>query len=168
MDTELGYLLCEVTGEELESVLKPRVSMEKSRPYNGRYLALADSLSRKGAYGNAMNAYGEVLKKNPGNIDARLGMGMLYVREAQLDEAKKEFQLVLKSSPGNPVALKGMGEVFLLKGDLEKAENFLLRAISANYMKGGIFCVMGDLYEKKGDLRKALDYYKKGCREGLK
>jgi tetratricopeptide (TPR) repeat protein len=168
VDAQLGYLLGEMSKEELDRVLNFQVTVPVIDQTTERYLSLADHLRKRGWYDSAMNSYQEALKNDPASTEAHLGMGMIYLDQKKPDKAGEAFQFVLKNNPDNLGALKGMGQVYLLKGEIDKAEVLLQRVISSNYLDEDILYVMGELYEKKGNHKEAMRYYKKNCQQLLR
>jgi peroxiredoxin len=168
VDAELGSLLGEITKEELESVLSFRGATPDIDQTTDRYLSLAEHLRKRGWYDSAMNSYQEALKNDPASIQARLGMGMIYLDQKKPDKAGEAFQFVLKNNPENPAALKGMGQIYLLRGELDKAESLLKQVLASNYVDDDILYVLGELYEKKGNHIEAMRYYKKNCQRLLR
>lgn len=161
ISAELAYVLGDISKDELEKVLHPTVQPSAVSEKKERYLSLAESLRKRGSYDNAMDAYQEVLKDDPGSQEAHLGLGTIYIKKMEADKAEEAFQFVLGKNPDDPAARKGMAEVYLLKGNVDGAEDLLQKLTASGYVDEDIFFVMGELYEKKGNFKEAMYYYKK-------
>lgn len=85
--------------------------------------------------GNAKDAAAEVehiLRLRPGNREAMLRLGSLYLRLDRMDEAGRLARAVLKLRPGDPDASHIQGVVSLQRGDYATAAALLRRALEAN------------------------------------
>ncbi|WP_207683136.1 tetratricopeptide repeat protein [Desulfonema magnum] len=72
-------------------------------------------------YNEAIPLYKEYLAENPDSAEARLNMGIAYLKTGFADAAIAEFETVLKSSPNHPDAVLYMGLAHLSKGKLDEA-----------------------------------------------
>lgn len=168
VDAELGFLLGEVKKEELESVMHPKAAAPKTNGKAERIFSLAENLKKRGFYDSAMNSYKQVLNMNPDLKEAHIGMGIIYLKKAEIEKAEKEFQVVLEKAPDDPAALKGIAQVHFLRGEIDMAEDLLKKVILSNYVDDDIYYVMGEIYEKQGKLKEAISFYKKNCQKLLR
>jgi tetratricopeptide (TPR) repeat protein len=69
------------------------------------------------------------LKLNPSNIEARDHLGVCYLMQGKLDDAKRCFDEMLKYCPYDNKALRNMARVYLAKNDSSTANSYLERII---------------------------------------
>src|SRR4051794_22702191 len=65
-------------------------------------VALARTLEARGEAGEAMQAYAEALKKDPGRADACVRLAILSARQGQFAESAEYYGRALKLQPENP------------------------------------------------------------------
>ena len=66
----------------------------------------------RGNYSGAIAAYREALRQNQLLPDVYLGLGMLYRREGNLQEAMKAYQKALTLQPNYAAALVHLGYIY--------------------------------------------------------
>lgn len=86
-------------------------------------------------YNTALSKYKEVLKLNPENPEVSVNIGMLYLKQSQVDNAYFYLKETLKYYPNHTNALLALGSINQDKGDLEGAlTNYRLSSkVSCNY-----------------------------------
>lgn len=92
-------------------------------------LELGALLNAAGAMDQAVQPYLEVLKSEPKNVAARLGLADSYLSSSRLEESKAIYLDLASENPGNVDVQLGLGECALHEGDLETAFNALSAAI---------------------------------------
>jgi len=80
---------------------------------------------------DALRAYDEALALDPDNLEAQLGVGMLFVRTYQTADARDAFRQILERRPGNPRALLGMALAAQVEGS-GQAGDFVDQALETN------------------------------------
>src|SRR3984957_16730420 len=78
----------------------------------------------------ALEAYENLLKSSPGDVDVQYELGDLYLQNGEYDKARAEFTGVLKSDPKNMKALWRLGVVDNLTGNPQAALDSLTRGSS--------------------------------------
>jgi tetratricopeptide (TPR) repeat protein len=78
----------------------------------------------------ALEAYENLLKSSPGDVDVQYELGDLYLQNGEYDKARAEFTGVLKSDPKNIKALWRLGVVDNLTGNPQAALDSLTRGSS--------------------------------------
>jgi tetratricopeptide (TPR) repeat protein/predicted Ser/Thr protein kinase len=78
----------------------------------------------------ALEAYENLLKSAPGDVDVQYQLGDLYLQNGEYDKARAEFTGVLKSDPKNIKALWRLGVVDNLTGNPQAALDSLTRGSS--------------------------------------
>ena len=80
---------------------------------------------------DALRAYDEALALDPDNLDAQVGIGLLFVRTYQTADARDVFRQVLERQPGYPPAFLGMGLAAQVEGSAQAGE-FVDQALDIN------------------------------------
>lgn len=83
------------------------------------------SLFRLGRIADARGAFGTVAHGAPDHAGAATGLGYCALRDAQFEEAQRQFQMALAKEPQNADALGGLGLAFYRTGRLADAEKYL-------------------------------------------
>jgi len=71
----------------------------------------------------AMDMFKKSLNRDPGNITARMNLGVSYLKYRQLSAAAVQFERVLKVMPSHADALLHLAIIKAAKGDLNDAED---------------------------------------------
>jgi tetratricopeptide (TPR) repeat protein len=58
----------------------------------------------RGSLGGAARNYYRILQKEENNVDATLGLGLVFLKQGRSDMARKSFERVLKLQPNHPLA----------------------------------------------------------------
>ena len=80
---------------------------------------------------DALRTYDEALALDPDNLEAHLGIGMLFVRTYQTTDAREAFGEVLSRRSSDPRALLGMALAAQVEGSAQAGE-FADRALEVN------------------------------------
>ena len=83
-------------------------------------------------------------------------LGMVYMEEGNVAEARRCFASALQLEPNNPDVNYNAGVAAMAEGDLKKAEEHLGKAAGTQANLGA---AMGPLYTMKGDYKKASGAY---------
>jgi tetratricopeptide (TPR) repeat protein/predicted Ser/Thr protein kinase len=78
----------------------------------------------------ALEAYENILKSSPGDVDVQYELGNLYLQNGEYDKARAEFKGVLQTDPKNIRALWSLGVVDNLTGNPQAALDSLTRGSS--------------------------------------
>jgi tetratricopeptide (TPR) repeat protein len=151
-------------GKAMEYFQKAVGSKEKGWRI-GTYLGMAWVRANEGRHKEAIELYKEVLKSEPLNILALLGMGNAYNWLGDYSEAERYFQKVLDIDKDNEYALAELGTVYLNKGDSRRSEQLFSQSIRIN--NTNYTCPyegLGLLYLKQGDTKKAEESFLKAIR----
>ena len=70
-------------------------------------------------------------KVSPREPNLHFGLGYLYWRSHQYDEAKREFETELALDPNNAQALTYLGDIEMKRNNLDTALSFLRKAVQA-------------------------------------
>ena len=83
-------------------------------------------------------------------------LGMVYMEEGNVAEARRCFQNALQIAPNNPDVNYNAGVAAMAEGDLKKAEEHLGKAAGT---EANLAAAMGTLYTMKGDYKAARSAY---------
>ena len=83
-------------------------------------------------------------------------LGMVYMEEGNVAEARRCFQKALQIAPNNPDVNYNAGVAAMAEGDLKKAEEHLGKAAGT---EANLAAAMGTLYTMKGDYKAARSAY---------
>ena len=83
-------------------------------------------------------------------------LGMVYMDEGNVPEARRCFQNALQIEPNNPDVNYNAGVAAMADGDLAKAEEYLGKAAGT---QANLSAAMGTLYTMKGDYKNARSAY---------
>lgn len=83
-------------------------------------------------------------------------LGMVYMEEGNVAEARRCFQNALQIAPNNPDVNYNAGVAAMAEGDLKKAEEHLGKAAGT---EANLAAAMGTLYTLKGDYKAARGAY---------
>lgn len=83
-------------------------------------------------------------------------LGMVYLQESNIAEARRSFQNALQLEPNNPDVNYNAGVAAMADGDLKKAEEHLGKAAGT---QANLSAAMGTLYTLKGDYKSARSAY---------
>ncbi|MEX0935678.1 MAG: tetratricopeptide repeat protein, partial [Gemmatimonadota bacterium] len=75
-----------------------------------------------GLYGDALRAFDESIAADPDNLDAHVGVGMLFLQTYNLPDARASFREALNRRRDHPPALLGMALAAQLENSPEAAE----------------------------------------------
>ena len=134
----------------------------------GRYLERAQESLREGNYDEARLRFGKVLKREPGNVAARLGNATTWRLAGAYDKADAEIEELLKAHPGDRGGLVAKARLALLRGRLAEARDLAQAAIGKGSGEGpdldGLTAriLLAEALARRGkrdEARTALDFF---------
>ncbi|HEY9712151.1 MAG TPA: tetratricopeptide repeat protein, partial [Chroococcales cyanobacterium] len=160
----------------LMSVPADAAKTVKRHIYKGRVSASilsADRLLVKGKYDQAADHYRTILKRNPNDVNAKVGLGMALAEQFKLDGADEQFDKVLAADSSNPGAHAGKAMVLLARlqssantirknrdSILKEAESETQKALDADQQMPEAHYTMGMIYKEQGRYGEAADQFK--------
>ncbi len=81
-------------------------------------------------YANAIKEFGEALSAQPNNVDLLLGMGSVYRRQGDFENALKQFRLAQQIDPRSPAMVGNLAETEIFMRNYSDARLALDRAIA--------------------------------------
>src|ERR1700733_12208856 len=122
----LGYQ----SDAEQSSIRALNLAQNQNLPLPEKYLISASNARVMKDNKKAVEAYENLSKSLPGDIDVQYELGVLYLQSGQYDKARAEFAGVLKTDPKNIKALWSLGVVDNLTGNPQAALDSLTRGDS--------------------------------------
>ena len=105
--------------------------------------------------------YLEALKLNAGVLAAYDGLGKIYVKRQEWDQARETFEYVTKNWPQHDQAFALLALVEEIAGNLAKAKNLYLHALSINNQVLEYHLNLSEVYQSLGDNEKSLSSLQK-------
>ncbi|MFB9245162.1 tetratricopeptide repeat protein [Massilia antarctica] len=106
---------------------------------------------------SARQSYQSVLRQDPNNRDALLGMAALAARDNQAEQAAGIYARLLDLDPNDTDALAGLTSV--RQGDPSQSEGRLRRVVERNPESGPLLFALGNLYARQGRWPEAQQHY---------
>ena len=100
--------------------------------------------------------YKKATEQFPNDLRGFNNLGMVYLEEGNVAEARRCFQNALQIEPNNPDVNYNAGVAAMADGDLQKAEEHLGKAAGT---QANLAAAMGTLYTMKGDYKAARGAY---------
>jgi eukaryotic-like serine/threonine-protein kinase len=115
---------------EQSSIRAVNLAQHQNLPLPEKYLINASNARIMKDNKKAMEAYENLLKSLPGDVDARYQLGVLYLQNGEYDKARAAFAEVLKNDPKNIKALWQTGVVGTLTGNPQAALDALTQGLT--------------------------------------
>lgn len=93
----------------------------------------------------AEKKYIAAIRLDPKNADAYLGLGDVYRKQGQMDEARETYQFVVQLQPANDEACMKLGDLFEEEGKKEDAIVWYEKAVLINDSKASRFAKLAEL-----------------------
>jgi tetratricopeptide (TPR) repeat protein len=127
-------------------------------------LLSAKSYAADGKDKEAIAAYQEALKLDPGRLGIHLAIGQIYEGQLHWAPAVEEYQAELALDSDNAMALVHLGHALTEARDPERAIQALDRLLESNPTDGKAYADLGKAWTLKGDRRKAIAAYEQALR----
>lgn len=114
---------------EAATVLQRRLRLPNANAF--LWSQYGDALDGAGRTPEALEAYGKAVKLDPESTITRYGLGYLYWKLYQYDDAERELLEVLRRAPKDPRASFTLGDLYLTRGDAQRALPLLETARAA-------------------------------------
>lgn len=111
----------------------------------------------------AASSFQRVLKEQPGDANARLGLGEAYLGQGQLQDANAQFARIGDDVGGGlrAMALQGQGLVLLRQDDQAAARDYLERAVQRDAGLWRSWNALGRLHDATRNYSEARKAYRK-------
>ncbi|MEA2541597.1 MAG: eukaryotic-like serine/threonine-protein kinase, partial [Acidobacteriaceae bacterium] len=115
---------------EQSSIRATDLANDQKLPLAEKYLISAGNARIMKDNKKALEAYENLSRSSPGDVDVQYELGNLYLQGGQYDKARAEFAGILKTDPKNIKALWSLGVVDNLTGNPQAALDSLTRGSS--------------------------------------
>jgi tetratricopeptide (TPR) repeat protein len=112
-------------------------------------------------YDQALASYDAVLKADPNNDRAKIGIGMTNLEKGDLDAAEKTLQAAAQSTSATREVFYNLGEVEFARGKNDEATQAYEKAASMDPSWGKPLFALGKVALNKGDKDGAIKYFEK-------
>ena len=105
--------------------------------------------------------YQTMVTNDPGNINARLQIAILYARYGLYKDAEIAFEALEELAPENSAVITNRGNLFFLQEEYTRAIDYYSRATRLDRADGGIWINLSMAQYKAGDLKQARSSYQR-------
>jgi len=92
-------------------------------------IAEAEGFERQGEYIPAEKIYIDIISHNPKSIDAYEGLGNLYIKSGQLEQARETLKFTLRLAPDDASVNVSLAELEIAQGNHKTALEYLRKAV---------------------------------------
>ncbi len=118
-------------------------------------LADAQSLARELRFADAERRYIEALGMDARNAVAFKGLGMIYLTQKFIPQAKETFEFLVKTKKADDVCYAALAEIAETEGDFTKAEEMRNRSVGANPRLAIRHAELAEFYLARGNVEQA-------------
>lgn len=115
-------------------------------------------------YTRAEEEFRAALKRQPGLLEARYGLGCTYIQQQRYREGITTLKEVVKAMPQNGVAYYNLGMAYIAVGNLDDAQDVLKTALQFKPAMKEIHFNLSNVFLEKGDAKQASIH----CENALK
>ncbi len=101
----------------------------------------------------------QAISKNPLYVHAHHELGVLLLRNEDLEGALAAFDAAIQASPLNPIRYEAIADILMREKKFERAEEYLKRAIKLELVYPNIFCQLGKALFAQKKMEKAIKYF---------
>jgi tetratricopeptide (TPR) repeat protein len=110
----------------LHDSFKDKIAVQQ---YTNQLSVQALTLIEQGDFQGAEKKYIEILELDERNQAAYLGLGNLYLKQKNYEQAKETLEFLLKLNQGDASVYRSLGEISSGKGDLKMASELYLKSL---------------------------------------
>ena len=118
-------------------------------------------LHQSGELASAAGFYKEILRDQPGHIDAIFFLGTLHLQQGHLDMAAMFLLQVIRRQPGHIAALNNIGTVLQKKGKFDEAIERFKHVLALRPDYDEAYYNLGITLQLQGKFDEAIDNYRK-------
>ena len=122
----------------------------------------AEEARRTGDFNTALPLYGRAAQANPDGLEAKIGLGQVYLNLGAPDEAAAQFRDVLARQSYNPAARRGLAAALISMGQPELAEKQIDEALRADPRDHRALNALGVALDMQGRHAEAQTNYARG------
>ncbi len=124
-------------------------------------LRAAERLGEEERYEESEQAYIDVVRMDNRHAGAYRGLGKVYMKNGQHEQAEETFLFLLKLTPHDDTVYVKLGQNAYQAGDRPKAIDYYERGVAANLNVPLRHFELAELYREDGQAEKAMKEYKK-------
>jgi Tfp pilus assembly protein PilF len=102
-----------------------------------------------------------MVTNDPGNINARLQIAILYARYGLYEDAEIAFEALEELAPENSAVITNRGNLFYLQKEYNRSIDYYSQATRLDSEDGGIWINLSMAQYKTGDLKQARSSYQR-------
>lgn len=125
---------------------------------------LAQQAAQSGQNKDAERMFVEAIKRNPADLEAYRGLGLLYMDAGNIVDAKAAFEFILTKDPKNVSALSNLGLLFFNEGDMTVALRYFHDAAMHDKDNPDRYAQLAMAYAADNNAKRALQFYEKAVR----
>jgi tetratricopeptide (TPR) repeat protein/O-antigen ligase len=114
--------------------------------------------------GKAIWAYEESIKANPGYDEIYFNLGIMHMRQNEIDKALHNMKVSLDINPTSPGVQRSIGDIMGQQKKYDEAIKYYEDAIAIDSEDETLWNNCGYYYERKGNVKKANEYYQKALK----
>lgn len=114
-----------------------------------------------GDVSSAIAGYQRLLKSDPGNAKARLGLAEALLQSGRHDEASAQFKKLADVEGYRALSLQGQGLSLVLKGETESGQALLSAAVAEDPTQWRVWNALGQNWDTQKEWRRAEACYRK-------
>jgi protein O-mannosyl-transferase len=115
--------------------------------------------SRNQVWRNPLHLWEDVVSKSPKNARGYYNLGLVYLLNGDLLNAKREWEMTLKIQPSHSYALNQLGNIYLMSNNLIEAKKYYLKAIQVNYRNIEAHYNLAQISETLNERNEAVFHY---------
>ncbi|MFZ6014739.1 MAG: hypothetical protein ACOYUZ_00040 [Patescibacteria group bacterium] len=151
-----GYLNLIRLNRFYEQAKKPFAQVAPSQQERMKTLLdEARSLARDLKWADAEKRYMEILLMDNRNADAYKGIGLVYLKQKMLEQAKETFEYLTKVNQADDIVYASLGDIAALEGDTRAEEMWRLKAVELRPRLANRHAELAKLYCEEGQFQKA-------------
>ncbi len=117
--------------------------------------AKAGMLVQLGYFGEAMDIYTAILKKDPNQKDALIGRAEMYLRSGNTDKAEADLMKLNREYGNDPGIVLLLAEIAMEKGKMDEGIEYCNQLIVNDPSNGRYYNMRAKIYQRKGELQMA-------------
>jgi tetratricopeptide (TPR) repeat protein len=153
--------------ERFEQTLHPQAleSLSEEQSRADRTVQLAGQLARRGLDEMAQEKYAEALALWPTHVEARLGLGRLFIKNRRIADAETQYRKLLEADPDLAEAALGVAFVQAQRGgdELPEAERVVREVLARDGSHARGHYLLGMIHEKRGREEDAAASYRRAA-----
>jgi tetratricopeptide (TPR) repeat protein len=134
----------------------------RQQPGSARlHAALAQEYFTRQQFPEAEAEFKRALELDPKDADSQFNLGLSYLSEKKLDDAKTTFTQLEVAAAGNPYGHYGLGLVLAAQNDNQAAIDEFKKAVNPSNQISGIYFDLGNAYARIKQYDNAITAYLK-------